>query len=135
MDARGVKKGRMDATTPAPTLSVLTEDEFEAQKQVADSSGCTLLLQLGSAACTRCPAFHDAIAELAATHQFTWLYCDAHHEDTDLPELFQIKQLPAFVIYTSKESEPLVVANAGPIQLRHHVVQTCTPVFTTDADF
>jgi thioredoxin-like negative regulator of GroEL len=118
-----------------PEQSILSEEEFEALKIESDSKQLPLLLQLGSAACTRCPAFHGTVAALKETHQFAWVYGDAHHQDTELPELFDVKQLPAYVLYTPGNTEPVVVANASPEQVEGAVKAACAPVFTTDADF
>tara|TARA_Y100000389_G_scaffold204734_1_gene259291 strand:+ start:7297 stop:7650 length:354 start_codon:yes stop_codon:yes gene_type:complete len=117
---------------------MLTADEFESAKISAKTSQTPLLLQIGSATCERCPAFHDAIAKLKGTHQFTWAYCDAHHQDTDLPEHFAVTQLPAFVTYDATGNSlgnHVVVANASIEQLTQSVTSICTPVFTTDAEF
>ena len=124
--------GAVTGSAERPELDVLTEEDYEKAKVDLPKP---LLLQLGSAACERCPAFHDAIAALKETHQFKWVYCDAHHQDADLPEFFSVARLPAFVLYNPGTEQPLVVANASPEQLHDAVSKTCTPVFTLDADF
>lgn len=116
-------------------LEMLTEEEFDDGVAESVSSGCPLLLQLGSERCERCPAFHAAIAELKGVYNFTWTYCDAHHQDADLPERFGITKLPAFVLHVKGTAEPLVVANASPEQLKAAVTQQCPPILTLDADF
>ena len=112
---------------------ILTEEELETV--LDELKDKVLLLQVGSKACTRCPAFASAVAALAETHQFEWAYCDAHSEDTDLPELYGITQLPAFVMHAPNLKAPIIAANATAEQVAEAVVANCTPVFTTDADF
>lgn len=124
-----------DALTNVPEKSILTEEEFDTLKAEATAKNEAVLLQLGSEACTRCPAFSTAISELKDTHVFRWVYGDAHATDTELPELFSVTQLPALILYTPGAIEPLVVPNASPDQLTEHVYRHCYPVFTTDADF
>ena len=116
-------------------VSVVTEEDYEAQKEAAHAKGVPLLLQVGSEKCERCPAFHDAIAALTATHRFAWVYCDAHNPDTELTEKFAITKLPAFVIDTYGSDSEHVVANASPEQLAEAVAAKCTPVLQLDADF
>ena len=118
-----------------PELTIVTEEELNA---AAEARKTSLLLQVGSEACVRCPAFHDAIAKLKDAYQFQWAYCDAHNADTDVPETFAITKLPAFVLYApdpTGDKSPTVVANASPEQLQSAVSTTCIPVFTVDADF
>lgn len=118
-----------------PELTIVTEEELTT---AAEARTTSLLLQVGSDACERCPAFHTAVAALKETHQFQWAYCDAHDADTDVPEAFAITRLPAFVLYApdpAGHQTPIVVANASPEQLQTAVSKTCIPVFTVDADF
>ena len=110
---------------------VLTEEEFKALV----AKGGVVLLQVGSKPCVRCPAFRAAIVELTKTHQFTWYYCDAHDDETDIPETYEITKLPAFVMCFEALGSPLVVANATIEQLTEAVQKHCLPVFRVDADF
>ena len=122
----------VESAEAGPSLTILTEEEFDAEKEKG-----VLLLQLGSEKCTRCPAFHAAIAKLTESHNFIWAYCDAHHQDTDLPELFSVTQLPAFVLYNPRvgTEQQVVVANASPEQVKAVVFKECAPKLITDADF
>lgn len=115
----------------APARTVETVEDYEAAHARAS---IPLLVQIGSPACERCPAFAEEIAKLAHTHQFVWVYCNAHADDQELTEHFTIAQLPAFVLKKGCD-DPLVVANATLDQLRDAVGAGCTPVLTLDADF
>ena len=112
-------------------LNVLTEEEFKARV----AKGGVVLLQIGSKPCVRCPAFKDAILKLTRTRQFIWLYCDAHDDETDIPETYGITKLPAFVMCSEALGSPLVVANATIEDLNEAVQKHCLPVFLVDADF
>jgi hypothetical protein len=126
---------RVDPMHSGPVGTVLTDEEYEEGKEVADSTKVTLLVQLGSDACVRCPAFQKEISKLTATYNFRWLYCDAHDADSNRPEHFNITQLPAVVVYDPSSKEHEVVANADAATLRAVVVSRCRPAFTTNADF
>ena len=120
------------ANVHKPEVTVITEEEFDASKEA--SSGM-VLLQVGSDACERCPAFGAAVAELKTVYNFKWLYCDAHHVDTDIPEALEITKLPAFAFYNPGPKEQIVVANASPDNVRQVVAKECTPILQLDADF
>ena len=114
---------------------MLTEEDLATKKLEATAACTPLLLQLGSDVCERCPAFHTAIAQLGNEYRFTWYYCDAHHQDTDLPEALEVTKLPAFLLYTPGSTSDYVVANASIKDLTEAVRDGCLPVFTQDADF
>lgn len=122
-----------------PTLHSVAEYEEWVSATWSDGHASALVLQFGSAACPRCPAFGDALAALCASHRVSRAYCNAHDED-DLVEHFNILSLPAFVLVhkmkdTERESSPLVVGSATPCQLRDAVVAVARPVLQLDADF
>ena len=112
---------------------VLAVGEFERRVDGAAKSGRVVLVQVGSDACVRCPAFGAAVAELKQTYEFDWFYCDAHDEECELVEYFQIRQLPAFVIVAV--GKPEVVANATPADVAEAVKRICLPTFVTNLDF
>lgn len=119
-----------------PELKINTEEALAAFTTDVATGIHHVLLQFGSEACTRCPAFHKAVAELKTTHNFIWAYCDAHDEDTDLVELFGITKLPALVLYSpEKRDQPLVIANASPVELQDAVKTRCMPCLQLDEDF
>ena len=117
------------------TGDILTVDEFDAASAALKGTGKTLLLQMGSESCTKCPAFVEAIAALGTQYHFEWYYCDAHHEDSDLPEHFEVKQLPAVVVLDAQDERPSVVANATHEALEELVKKKCPPILTLDEDF
>jgi thioredoxin-like negative regulator of GroEL len=114
-------------------VQLVTVEEYS--QWVTDQSGSNAtLLQFGSQACSRCPAFGKEIESLCNKYQFRWAYNDAHHNDTDLPEHFIITQLPAFVLKIGT-GPPVVVNNSTPDQVVSTVSGKCTPVLTLDDDF
>ena len=118
-----------------PVGTVLTEEEYEEAKEVANNTSTVLVVQLGSEACTRCPAFHDAVAALTKQFVFRWVYCDAYDADSNLPEHFDIKQLPGLVVYDPQSKEHEVRANADAGTLHDLVAAVARPTLSLDADF
>ena len=72
------------------------------------------------------------MAELATKYQFDYFYTDA--ADTELTEHYEVSKLPAFVLYKTPESEPIVLSPASPEQVQGVVKGNCTPVLRLDAD-
>lgn len=108
----------------------------DALTQAHDSTATTVLVQLGGAHCPRCPAFGEAIGQLAAQYQFDRYHCDVGDEECDLVEEFKIKTLPALLVRKRGTSSNWVVREGcSHDELEAVVRQQCTPVFTLDAEF
>lgn len=118
-----------------PVSKILTADDFSAASAALQAARKTLLLQMGSESCVKCPAFAEAIVALGELYQFEWVYCDAHHEDSDLPEHFAVTQLPAVVVVGPDDRAPSVIANASHEALGLIVREKCAPVLRLDEDF
>ena len=113
-----------------PSKPIVTVDEWE---EACKDQEETVILQIGSDWCERCPAMHKCIGALKTDYKFTWVYSDA--SDTELTEHFTFTKLPAVVI-ASPRHEGAFKAQA----VSEHTVQTavremCTAVFHLDADF
>ena len=104
-----------------PRIRDTTELATEATKLGA--SGRVLLLQVGSESCVKCPAFGEAVASLANEYEFGWYYCDAHDDDTDIPEAHGITKLPAVVIVRNGMSE--IAEQLDATKLRETVRGLC----------
>ena len=81
-----------------------------------------ILLQVGSEACVKCPAFTEAVGALAEQYEFEWRYCDAH-EEGDIPEAHGITKLPAVVIVRNGMSE--IAEGIDAARLREMVRGLC----------
>lgn len=112
-----------------------TADEYSAWAESATSEDQTTVLQVGSEACAKCPAFTSALSKLNDAYHFRWAYSDAHSDDADICEHFSITQLPAFVLQSPKSESPVVFANATRAQLEDAVRGACRPVLKLDEDF
>tara|TARA_B100001175_G_C19498174_1_gene636533 strand:+ start:2101 stop:2490 length:390 start_codon:yes stop_codon:yes gene_type:complete len=126
---------------PESVPRIQDSDEFAAEAAKLGQSGCPILLQVGSEACVKCPAFTEAVAALAEEYDFEWRYCDAH-EEGDIPEKEGITQLPAMVlIFHDKFCRMRRIAQqADAAQLREAVDKLCArkrpaSVNLFDADF
>lgn len=86
------------------------------------TSRTPILLQVGSEACTKCPAFTEAVETLAEEYEFVWRYCDAH-EEGDIPEAHGITRLPAVVLVRNGTSE--IDQNVDAAKLRAMVRELC----------
>lgn len=86
------------------------------------TSNVSLLLQVGSEACVKCPAFTDAVETLTKEYEFAWRYCDAH-EEGDIPEAHGITKLPAVVIVRNGTSE--IAEGIDATQLREMLRRLC----------
>jgi len=120
---------------PISLHRLVQSDDLTPAVEAARAERQPMLLQFGSQACARCPAFESMVAELATKYQFKWYYVDAAHPDTDLPEHFSITKLPAFVLYTHTTDEPVVQTAATPGGVRAAVAEACRPVLVLDAEF
>jgi thioredoxin-like negative regulator of GroEL len=101
------------------------------------TSRTPVLLQVGSEACVKCPAFTEAFEALHGEYEFAWRYCDAH-ADGDIPEAHGISKLPAVVIVRDGASE--IAEGIDAARLREMVRGLCArkrPVNLNlfDADF
>lgn len=116
-------------------ISVKNAEEVETARR--EGAAPVLLLQVGASSCKRCPPVADALRALSATHEFTWLYCDAH-ADTDLPELYGVSRLPAVVLVDANAdpgAEPHVLVQATAEQVVELVHDRCARVLVLDEDF
>lgn len=86
------------------------------------TSHVSLLLQVGSEACVKCPAFTEAVEALTKEYEFAWRYCDAH-EEGDIPEAHGITKLPAVVIVRNGTSE--IAEGIDAAQLREMTRRLC----------
>lgn len=121
------------ASPPLIELRFLkTVDELDAARS-AMRPNRPLLLVVKAQWCERCPAFGEAVADLASTYQFDCYYTDA--ADTELTEHHTISKLPAYVLHTTPESEPTVQSPSTPEQVQAAIKGSCTPVLHLDADF
>lgn len=113
--------------------SLVSMSDLEAAHK---GTATAVLVRLHKEGCPNCPAFGVAVGELAAHYQFDQYECDAAHEDCDLLEPFQIKQLPALLLRQRGDSGEWVVrAGCSLDELRAVVKMKCTPVLTLDAEF
>ena len=126
----------MDTPSSANPAIVNTIKEYDKWHGVDNAPVLPTLLQLGSEACVRCPAFKIAIRDMQALYKFRWAYSDVHNDDADLPEHFGITKLPAFV-FNSRDgiNQPIVMAGARIDQMRKVVRDSCTPILLLDEDF
>ena len=120
------------APPPIELRFVKTVGEMDAARELMDPDR-PLLLVLKAAWCERCPAFGEAVAELATKYQFDYYYTDA--ADTELVEHYAVTKLPAFVLYKGPEAKPTVSSPATPLQVRGAVEGCCSPVLRLDAEF
>jgi len=119
---------------PPPAIElryVKTVGDMDAAREAMDPNR-PLLLVLKAPWCARCPAFGEAVGDLATKFQFDYYYTDA--SDTELTEHYDVTKLPAFVLYKGPEAEPLVHSPATPEQVVGAVADSCTPVLQLDAD-
>jgi hypothetical protein len=122
----------MNAPPPIEVRRVRTVEEVEAAR-AATARGRPLLLVVKAAWCERCPAFGEAVEQLATMYDFDRCYTDAN--DTELAEHHEIAMLPAFVLYTAPDAAPIVRAAATPAQVTESVRGHCAPCLVLDADF
>ena len=54
---------------PESVPRIQDSDEFAAEAAKLGQSGCPILLQVGSEACVKCPAFTEAVAEVSAADE------------------------------------------------------------------
>jgi thiol:disulfide interchange protein len=93
----------------------------------------TTLLVFKDSWCERCPAFEEAVADLATKYTFDYYYADA--ADTELTEHYKIVALPAYVLYAVPGAEPHIQSPATPAQVTASVVKCCAPILQLHADF
>lgn len=122
-----------DDCAESPVATLITVEEWNTARDSAVEAKETLLLQLGASWCERCPAMHEAIAEMKADFQFKWVYSDA--ADTELTEHFEISKLPAVVMINEGMKAPWIRQAASVEVVRGAVKLMCPGVFVTDADF
>lgn len=122
----------MTAPPPIELRYVRTAEDVEAAR-AETARGRPLLLVVKAAWCVRCPAFGAAVGDLATKYDFEYCYTDAN--DTELTEHYDITKLPAFVLYTGPEAEPIVSSPATPLQVQGAVEGCCSPCLVLDADF
>ena len=124
------------ATPPPIELRfVKTVEEMDAAR-AAMQPDRPLLLVVKAQWCERCPAFGEAVADLASAYHFDYYYTDA--ADTELTEHHTISKLPAYVLHTAPESEPTVQSPATPEQVQAAIRASCArvlPALHLDADF
>ena len=122
----------MDSGEMKQERSIVRLDDFEAFLE--SNPTATIFVKISSEQCTRCPAFADAVAELADHYAFTRIDLDIRHVDNDLMEHVDVYILPAFIIYRAGE-ELIKLQNASVEQLADTVAAHCFPHLTLDADF
>jgi len=107
---------------PASVLRIQDSEQLAAECQTVEAACRPILLQVGSEACVKCPAFTEAVEALAEEYEFEWRYCDAH-EEGDIPEAHGITKLPAVVIVRNGMSE--IAEQLDAAQLRAMVRGLC----------
>ena len=107
---------------PESVPRIQDSEELAAECLKVEAACRPILLQLGSEACVKCPAFTKAVAALAEEYEFEWRYCDAHDEG-DIPETHGITKLPAVVIVRNGTSE--IAQQVDAAQLRAMVRELC----------
>lgn len=134
----GLEKASISDTSPvadgaSPVATLITVEEWQEACTNATTDQATLVLQLGSDWCERCPAMHQCIKALKTDFNFKWVYSDA--ADTELTEHFEISKLPAVVVYKEEMSEPWVRQAVSVVEVQQAVKLMCPGVFALDADF
>ena len=119
---------------PTPLADV---DEYQALlSSHAAGVSIPVVIQFGSEACPRCPAFKQCVSTLKKSYNFKWYYVDAH--SSDLPEHLQITMLPAAVLLSalnSTNTHVVCLNNASTSQLTEAVQTHCMPILKLDDDF
>lgn len=116
-----------------PVATLVTVDEWNTACTDATQAKETLVLQIGSNWCERCPAMHDCLAALKTDFTFKWVYSDA--ADTELTEHFEISKLPAVIVFKDGMQKPWKAQAVGSTEVVKAVRLLCPGVFVTDADF
>ena len=119
--------------TASPGEPITTVEEWTDACTQAENDKETLVLQIGSDWCERCPAMHSCIEQLKANYQFKWIYSDA--ADTELTEHFRFTKLPAVVIFRTSEDEVWKAQAVSVDTVQKAVRATCPGVLCLDADF
>ena len=109
---------------PESVPRIQESDELAEVATLADKKGQCVLLQVGSERCKQCPAFTQAVTELAEIYEFQWVYCDVD-DGGDIPETHAITGLPAVVIVRAGKSE--IAHRLQPEELRTMVRDLCAP--------
>lgn len=108
---------------PPESVPRIQESDGLASECLKVQTAChPILLQVGSEACVKCPAFTEAVESLVDEYEFEWRYCDAH-EDGDIPETHGITKLPAVVIVRNGMSE--IAEGLDAAKLREMVRGLC----------
>lgn len=110
--------------------TIRTLGEWESHKEMASEP---VLLQCGSPACVKCPAFSSQIETLKATHKFTHVYVDTHNCEEDLLDELQVTQLPAYTLVHGDKA--WAQQAASPEHVATAVKDVCPPVLVLDEDF
>lgn len=121
------------ASVAVPCATIRDLDAWEACKLAARERHEVLLLQMGSPACTKCPAFSTTITKLKLAHRFTHVYVNTHDAEEDLLDDLQVTQLPAYRLVT--EGEDLQEQAVAPDKLSSVVARHCPPVLRLDDEF
>jgi len=89
---------------PESVPRIQESDQLAAESRKWQATCRPILLQVGSEACVKCPAFTEAVQALGEEYEFGHYYCDAP-EGGDIPETHGITKLPAVVIVRNGMSE------------------------------
>lgn len=111
-----------------------TIDEYEAAAAAAHDADETLVVLVGSAKCTRCPAAQTALEKSQDTHRFSTAKVNVLDCEDDLVTELGVNRLPS-LLFIVKSSVAEVIEAATPEQVAVGVASHCRPILVLDEEF